>query len=76
MRVIAPAACQKYSNAGSQTPSKVSKEAKWLDRFLFQILNDASPEEIAVTVKQSVSIFMAAYGPETSMLKKKTDASD
>jgi AcrR family transcriptional regulator len=41
-------------------------EAEWLDRFLFQILDEAGPEEIAETVRQAVSVFMAAYGPETT----------
>ena len=40
-------------------------EAEWIDRFLFQILNEASSADIAETVRQAVAIFMRAYGPET-----------
>lgn len=38
-------------------------EAEWLDRFLFQVLKDISPEEINATVQRAVAAFMAAYGP-------------
>lgn len=38
-------------------------EAEWVDRFLFQVLDDPSPEAIRATVQRAVAVFMAAYGP-------------
>lgn len=37
-------------------------EAEWFDRFLFQVLEDVSPEEIAQTVQRAVAAFLVAYG--------------
>jgi len=38
-------------------------EAEWIDRFLFQVLQEPSSEEIGSTVRRAVAVFMAAYGP-------------
>ncbi len=38
-------------------------EAEWFNRFLFQVLGEVSAQEIKETVKRSVAVFMAAYGP-------------
>lgn len=38
-------------------------EAEWVDRFLFQVLDEPSPETIEATVQRAVAVFMAAYKP-------------
>lgn len=38
-------------------------EAEWLDRFLFQILEPVSTEDINAAVQRAVAAFMAAYRP-------------
>ncbi|MBT3066842.1 TetR/AcrR family transcriptional regulator [Rhodoferax sp. U11-2br] len=41
-------------------------EAEWIDRFMFQMPMDASEEAIAESVHQAITVFMRAYGPETT----------
>lgn len=43
-------------------------EAEWIDRFLFQVLQDVTTEEIHATVKRAVAAFMAAYGPPDAVI--------
>ncbi len=38
-------------------------EAEWLDRFLFQMLEPVSVQDMNATVERAVAAFMAAYGP-------------
>ena len=38
-------------------------EAEWLDRFLFQMLEPLSVQDMNATVERAVAAFMAAYGP-------------
>lgn len=49
-------------------------EAEWIDGFIFQILIEASSEDIAETDPQAVSIFMRAYGPVTGVATTQTPA--
>lgn len=39
-------------------------EAELLDRFIFQIDADVTPEAITPIVRRAIGVFMAAYGPE------------
>ena len=39
-------------------------EAEWLDRFLFQMLEPVSVQDMNAAVERAVAAFMAAYGPE------------
>lgn len=38
-------------------------EAEWVHRFIFQVLQEPSAEDIQATVQRAVAVFMAAYGP-------------
>jgi AcrR family transcriptional regulator len=38
-------------------------EAEWLNRFLFQTVDQLSPRQINEAVERAVAVFMAAYGP-------------
>ncbi len=38
-------------------------ESELLDRFLFQLLGEVSPEEIRAVTGRAVAVFIAAYGP-------------
>lgn len=42
-------------------------EAEWIDPFMFQTLDDPSPEAIGASVERAVAVFMAAYGPTADM---------
>lgn len=37
-------------------------ESEWLDRFLLQVIDTVSAEEISAGVRRAVAVFMAAYG--------------
>jgi hypothetical protein len=39
-------------------------EAEWIDRFLFQVLEQPSSAKLRRTVQRAVAVFMAAYGPQ------------
>lgn len=41
-------------------------EAEWIDRFMFQMLDQVDPQQIAASVKRAVAVFMAAYGPQSA----------
>lgn len=41
-------------------------EAEWIERFMFQTLEEPSQKEIAETVERAIAVFMAAYGPATA----------
>lgn len=39
-------------------------EAEFIDRFLFQLLGEVTPEEIRDVTRRAVDVFMAAYGAQ------------
>lgn len=41
-------------------------EAEWIDRFMFQMLDQVDPQQVAASVKRAVAVFMAAYGPQSA----------
>lgn len=45
-------------------------ESELIDRFLFQLLGEVSPEEIKAVAARAVDAFMAAYGAGQAPLKK------
>jgi AcrR family transcriptional regulator len=45
---------------------KALLEAEWIDRFMFQTLEELAPEQAATTAARAVAVFMAAYGPTSA----------
>ena len=49
-------------------------EAEWLERFLFQTVEQLSRKQIVETVARATSVFMAAYGPADAQAGKSAGA--
>jgi AcrR family transcriptional regulator len=47
---------------------KALLEAEWIEHFMCQTLEEPSSKEIADSVKRAVEVFMAAYGPQKTLV--------